>query len=303
MLENAVKQSPEKLMLNWWSKIRWFMVLVLFAIGILRVGQVEQSYPIAIFVATFIGISVLNILYHLQLLKSSNIFASLQIVLDIVFATLVVHLTGGIESSFVWIYLIAVITASLSIETAGGFIAAMIGSMCMLILIISYNYGWLLPVDGADFNVSISNQTIFLISYTGLFSGIAFISSFISGMLHHLSVQIESLTESLSEQTGLTAQSEKQLLENKDNFSKYEEVVAVASSIAGIDHDINNPLTIISLSIRRVKQAAGEYGDEKLSRSATQMTEAINKINGILVRMQKLKRLDLIQDERNNQQG
>jgi len=303
MLENEVKQSPEKLMLNWWSKIRWFMVLVLFAIGILRVGQVEQSYPIAVFVGTFIGISVLNILYHLQIIKSNHAVASLQIVLDIVFATLVVHLTGGIESSFVWIYLLAVITASLSIETAGGFIAAMIGSMCMLILIISYNYGWLLPVDGADFNVSISNQTIFLISYTGLFSGIAFISSFISGMLHHLSKKIEILTKSLDEQTGLVAETEKQLLDNKGNFSKYEEVVSVASSIAGIDHDINNPLTIISLSIRRVKQAAGEYGDEKLSRSATQMTEAINKINGILVRMQKLKRLELIQDERKNQQG
>lgn len=303
MLENAVIQSPEKLMLNWWSKIRWFMVLVLFAIGILRVGQVEQTYPIAVFVATFVGITILNILYHLQLLKSNNLVSSLQIVLDIVFATLVVHLTGGIESSFVWIYLLAVITASLSIETAGGFIAAMIGSMCMLILIISYNYGWLLPVDGADFDVSISNQTIFLISYTGLFSGIAFISSFISGLLHHLSIKIEKLSVTLNEQTDKIATAEKELIESKGDFGKFEEVVSVASSVAGIDHDINNPLTIISLSIRRVKQAAGEYGDEKLSRSATQMTEAINKINGILVRMQKLKRLDLIQEKRKNQQG
>ncbi len=303
MTKNEMKQSPEKSMLNWWSKIRWFMVLVLFAIGILRVGQVEQTYPIAVFVGTFIGISVLNILYHLQILKTTSLISALQIILDIIFATLVVHLTGGIESSFVWIYLLAVITASLSIETAGGFIAAMIGSMCMLILIILYNYGWLLPVDGADFEVSISTQTIFLISYTGLFGGIAFISSFISELLRDLSHKIESLGVNLGEQQILTTDAENELIRNKDDFSKYEEVVAEASYIAGIDHDINNPLTIISLSIRRVKQAAGEYGDEKLSRSATQMTEAINKINGILVRMQKLKRLDLIQEERKKQQG
>jgi len=105
---------------RWWSKVRWFMVLILFAIGILRVTQINQTYPIVIFITTFLGICILNILFYLQIIKTNSLFSSLQIVLDILFATFVVHLTGGLDSSFVWIFLIAVITASLAIENSGG---------------------------------------------------------------------------------------------------------------------------------------------------------------------------------------
>ena len=164
--------ETEKTMYRWWSKIRWFMVIILFAIGILRVQQSPQSFPIIIFVAVFFGICILNILYHIQILKSNNIFGTIQIILDVVFATLIVHLTGGIESSFVWIYLIAVLTASLSIEKGGGFISALIGTMSLLTLILFYNFEWLIPIDGSNFNSDVSLQTIFLISYTGLFTTI-----------------------------------------------------------------------------------------------------------------------------------
>jgi two-component system sensor histidine kinase PilS (NtrC family) len=179
--------NPEIQMYKWWSKIRWFMVLILFAIGILRVSQIEQTYPIVVFVVTFVGICVLNILFHLQIIKSNILFGSLQIILDIIFATLVVHLTGGLNSPFVWIYLLAVITASLSVETTGGVLAAMIGSMCLLMLILMYNFGWLSQVSGEPFNADIPSQTIFLISYTGLFGGIAFFSNFISDMIKKIS--------------------------------------------------------------------------------------------------------------------
>ncbi|MCD6102279.1 MAG: histidine kinase, partial [Candidatus Cloacimonetes bacterium] len=78
-------------------------------------------------------------------------------------------------------------------------------------------------------------------------------------------------------------------------------VVQTAANIAGIDHDINNPLSVISLSLSRVKKAAAEYDDEKLFKSSNQMTEAINKINGILTRLQELKKLELIKEERKKQ--
>lgn len=295
--------NPEKLMYSWWSKIRWFIVIVLFAIGILRVNQIQQTYPTIVFIITFLGISVLNILYHLQILASNIWVSALQIVLDITFATLVVHLTGGMESHFVWIYLVAVITASLSIDKAGGFISAMIGSMSMLLLIMTYNYNWLEPVSGHAYSSDIPSQTIFLISYTALFSGMAFISSFISTLLKQVASRTLELRIELHDQAEKIAKSNEILESNQSSISKYQEVIETAASIAGIDHDINNPLTIISLSIRRIKKAASEYNDMKLIKSSEQMTEAINAINGILVRLQKLKRLELIKEERNKQQG
>jgi signal transduction histidine kinase len=293
--------NHELQMNKWWSKIRWFIVLILFAIGILRVNQIQETYSIVVFVSTFIGICVLNMLFHMQLIKTNILFSSLQIVLDIVFATLVVHLTGGLNSSFVWIYLIAVITASLNIENVGGILAAMIGSMCLLTLILMYNFGWLATVNGGTFDADISSQTIFLISYTGLFSGIAFISNFLSDLMKKIAVNTQKSNNFLKEQEGVISEKQKEIIQNKKTLEKYKEVVSVAASLASIDHDINNPLTIISLSIRRVAKAAQDHKDDKLIKASDQMTEAINGINGILARLQKLKNLELIQKESKNQ--
>ncbi|MBN2460340.1 MAG: histidine kinase [Candidatus Cloacimonetes bacterium] len=294
--------NPEKLMYNWWSKVRWFIVIVLFAIGILRANQTLQTYPSMILVVTFLGISILNVLYHFQILFPSSAMGAVQIVLDIIFATLVVHLTGGLQSDFVWIYLIAIITASITIEKMGGFISAMIGSMCMLFLLITYNYGWLIPVNGSQ-SIDVPSQTIFLLSYTALFSGIAFIASFISNILKKLSQQNKKIREELADVEKNFDIKKQEIEQNISDISKYRDVVKVGARLASLDHDINNPLTIISLSLRRLKKAAQEYKDDKLSKSAAQMEEAINNINGILVRLQDLKRLDLIKEERNKLQG
>ncbi len=286
---------------KWWSKIRWFIVLILFAIGILRVNQIQEMYPIVVFVSTFIGICVLNLLFHMQIIKTNILFSSLQILLDIVFATLVVHLTGGLNSSFVWIYLIAVITASLNIENLGGILAAMIGSMCLLMLILMYNFGWLATVSGETFDADVASQTIFLISYTGLFSGIAFVSNFLSDLMKKIAVETQKSKDLIKEQESVISEKQNEIIQNKESLEKYKEVVSVAASLASIDHDINNPLTIISLSIRRVIKAAQDYKDDMLVKSSDQMTEAINGINGILARLQKLKNLELIQKESKNQ--
>ena len=96
----------------------------------------------------------------------------------------------------------------------------------------------------------------------------------------------------------ILTEKQKTIINNKQKEEQYEEVVRIASSLAGLDHDINNPLTIISLSIRRILNASAEYKDEKLRKAGNQMTEALNKINGLLNRFQKLKRLELIQNER-----
>jgi two-component system sensor histidine kinase PilS (NtrC family) len=299
---DALEITNHEIQMNkWWSKIRWFIVLILFAIGILRVNQIQEMYPIVVFVSTFIGICVLNILFHMQIIRTNILFSSLQIVLDIVFATLVVHLTGGLNSSFVWIYLIAVITASLNIENSGGILAAMIGSMCLLMLILMYNFGWLATVNNGTFDVDISSQTIFLISYTGLFTGIAFISNFLSDLMKKIAITTQKSKDLLKEQETVIAEKQKEIIQNKSILNKYKEAVSVAAPLANIDHDINNPLTIISLSIRRVVKAAQDHKDDKLIKASDQMTEAINAINSILVRLQKLKNLELIQKESNNQ--
>lgn len=290
--------DPEKSMYNLWSKVRWFIALVMFAIGILRIGQVGQSYPLIFFIAVFIGINLLNILFHLQIIIASNLSKYIQVFLDIVFATLVVHLTGGIESSFVWIYLVAVITASVVVEKSGGFVAAMVGVVCLLLLVIMYNVGWWLPVDGSTFQADTPSQVIFIISYTGLFTGVAFITSFTSRILRRTALKSSDVRSTIEQQKEQLLEKRKIILNQNNQIEKHKEVVDIAASIAGIDHEINNYLTVFSLSLRRLEKAGEEYKDEELSKTSRQMADSVKGIKDILLKFQDLKQLDLIKEKR-----
>lgn len=289
--------NSEKRMYNLWLKTRWFIPLVMLVIGILRIGEVGRSYPITPLVVGLIGITLLNILFYLQSLKPVMLVKIIQTVLDIVFATLVVHLTGGIESSFVWVYLIAVVTASLTFGKYGGFISAVISSVCLIILILGYNTGILLPVNKI-LKADISFQIIFLISYIGLFAGIAFIISSISYIMKKVSSQSSNLEGKIDSQKSKALEKQKLIEKDEEQLKKYQEIVDVAASIVGIDHDINNQLTVFSLSVTRLRRAGEEYKDEKLSKTAEQMNNSLENIKKILSRLQDLKQLELIKEKR-----
>ena len=293
MEKNQINKN-EQSVFYWWLKIRWFMVMVLFAVGILRVNQQEQSYPIIIFIAAFLGICTLNILFHLLIIKPNKSVIAIQIVLDTLFAAIIVHLTGGMESNFVWIYLIGILTASLSTEKVGGFLAAMISSMFLLLILIFYNSGWLLPINGKIFETDIPTQTIFFISYITLFSGVSFILTHITDLLRMTLINFNETFEKCEE-------TENQLNKCKKNNKEYKEVAKQAAIVAGLDHAINNSLNTISLSSARINKAAKEYQDDKLHKTNEILADAISKITQNLEKIKKLKKFDIIKELRDKE--
>ncbi|NQV18456.1 MAG: histidine kinase [Armatimonadetes bacterium] len=288
-----IKRSEQSIF-YWWLKIRWFMVFVLFAIGILRVNQQEQAYPIIIFIAVFLGICILNFLFHLLIIKPNRSVIAIQIVLDTLFATIIVHLTGGFESNFVWIYLIGILTACLSTEKTGGFLAAMIGSMFLLFLMIFYNSGWLLTINGKIFEVDIPTQTIFFISYITLFSGVSFILTHITDLLKMTLIKYNEISDKCEE-------TKTQLNEYKKNNLQYQKIAKQAAIVAGLDHAINNSLNAISLSSARINKAAREYEDDKLHKTTEILADSISKITQNLEKIKKLKKFDIIKEIRDKE--
>lgn len=293
MVNDQISKT-EQSVFYWWLKIRWFMVMVLFAIGILRISQQEQSYPIIIFVAAFFGICILNLLFHLLIIKTNKSVIAIQIVLDTLFATIIVHLTGGLESNFVWIYLIGILTASLSTEKTGGFLAAMISSMFLLLILIFYSSGWLLPINRKIFETDIPTQTIFLISYITLFSGVSFILTHITDLLRITTINYYETSKKCEE-------TEIQLNESKKNNEEYQEVAKQAAIVAGLDHNINNSLNAISLSSARINKAAREYRDDKLHKTTEILADSISKITQNMEKIKKLNKFDIIKKIRDKE--
>lgn len=261
--------------------IRWFMVVVLFSIGLLHISFNETMVQTILFFGVFTGIVALNLLFQIQSHAAKQWVVVFQVILDIVFATIVVHLTGGLNSFFVWVYLIGVITAALTIKQNGGLLAGLTGSFSLLILILLYKNGVLVPTESS--NMDVAGSTVYILSYTGLFCGVALIANYLSDQLIYQRNLEKELTESLSKLSSLE-EVQKQL----------SELIPILKDVGHIDHDINTPLCVITLSLGRVKRYANEYQNEGLNKSNNEIMEAVNKISIILQRLQPMKQHPLL---------
>ncbi len=263
--------------------IRWFMVTVLFSIGILHIRFQERMAQSLVFFGVFLGIVALNLLFQLQVSFRKMIVIVFQIVLDLIFATLVVHLTGGPSSYFVWIYLIAVITASLTIPRFGGVIAGLASSMFLMILMVMYQNNIMSPNSSNPLDVT--GSTVYILSYTGLFCGVAFLAGYLNEQLGLVKTKTARIEEMQSE---LEACKQKEA-EHKELRRDLDDLLRVLKDIARLDHDINTPLCVISLSISRVKKIAMELENDSLGKTGAEITESVNKISALLKRLEALK--------------
>ena len=282
--------------LKWWSSIRWYIVIVLFSIGMLRIHSMP-IYIISAFLVTFAGTVILNLFFHVQIINENRFFCSLQILLDILFSTIIVHLTGGIESPFVWSYIVAVVTASLTVEKTGGILAGLIGSMALMALLLLYNFD-VITFLNKEVSYDTSTMTTFLLSYTGLFTGIAFISNYISDFIKSM---LKKEQEVISQNTQQEIFINEMIIEHDNHakeIDKYRSIIPIAKDLSHLDHDINTPLCVISLSLTRVKQAAAMLKNNQLAKSGNEITEAVNDITTLLKRLKPLKEHELIKEKR-----
>jgi len=279
-------------LLRWWALVRWFMTIVMFSIGILHINFYERGYQNILFFGAFVGIIGLNLLFHLQssLLRVWTVI--FQIVLDLVFATILVHLTGGLGSSFVWVYLVSIITASLTVPKTGGVMAGLVGSLSLLTLIVLYRQN-VLATNTYSY-LDMSGSTIYILSYTGLFCGVALIASYLGDQLG-LFVNMRKET---SELTAKRFELEQQVSSLVQRLNEWENLKPALNDIAKLDHDLNTPLCVISLSLGRITKYGIELQNEGLQRTGNEITEAMNRISQILLRLDSLKKSPLIDSKK-----
>lgn len=264
--------------LKWWSNLRWFMILVVMCVGTLEILKSDTEYEPLVYLGVFGGMIALNLYFHLQQRKESKSAIILQIVLDVVFATLSVHLTGGPASYFSWLYLIPVITASLLIPKTGGVTTGMIGTFSLLGLLALYRLDLLqAPVSTPD-----GFGTIYLLSFTGLFC----IAGFVVNYLNDLTIDAgDDVKKGESELAILTENLDNVLQENK----RLENIAKSVERIKWIDRDVNTHLCVISLTLKKFKKIAVELEHDELGAATNDIADSVNKIIAILESMEKFR--------------
>ncbi len=151
------------------AKLKWLMALrvvivtvllgasIVLQVGYGHIGKTTTSFSYLI-ASTY----CLTIVYSLLLnrLKRIALLAYVQICLDLVFETVLVYLTGGIESPFSPFYMITAIAASIILGRKGGSRTASLASILFGILV-DLQYFRLLP--GMEASPYSTRETLYLL--------------------------------------------------------------------------------------------------------------------------------------------
>ena len=123
------------------TKLNWLMfsrvMIVTFLLGSTLLidfkdtSRILGPYLISLYVV--IGATyALTLIYAFLCRRIKNLvpFAYVQIILDLVYVTLIVYITGGIDSIFSFLYILSIINASILLYRQGGLLIASLSSVC-----------------------------------------------------------------------------------------------------------------------------------------------------------------------------
>ncbi len=215
------------------------VVLVTLMMGFTAAVQLKEGgrvlapslISIYILIATSYLLTILSLI-TLKLIEKSDRFADLQIASDILLATALIYVTGGIDSIFSFLYIFIIIGAGIVLQGRWVILSASLSSIL---------YGALLDLQYFGYLPVIENPLSQPQSYSGMqvfyrvFGNIAAFHT-VAFLSRHLFVQLKKTRERLKD--------------SEEAVRRAEKLAAVGQLASGIAHEIRNPLASMSGSIQ-----------------------------------------------------
>jgi len=188
---------------------------------------------------------ILSLIYFLlyQGWKRYDRQAYIQIFFDLMWTTAIVYISGGLAGSFYFIYVFAIIAASIVISGRASYLTAAM-SCVFFGGLVSMMYNNLIPVYGADggADISLARVIITITVSWSVFFLVAFLMNYLTGSLRRTREALE-----LAERE----------LELKKNLALMGDVSA------HLAHEIRNPLAAISGSIQVLRNEMSLSADQE----------------------------------------
>ena len=175
-----------------------------------------EPYLICLY-AIIVSTYSLNLLYILVLNRIKNLvsFTYFQIILDLVYVTAIIYITGGIESIFSFLFILSIINASILLYRQGGFAIASASSIFYGTCLDLEYYGILPPLFGQTPSILAYKASEIIYTITINIAGFyatAFLSSFLAEQVrkskkdlkekeisfNHLEVLHENIVQSIA---------------------------------------------------------------------------------------------------------
>ena len=233
---------------SFYHKLKWlvffrliFTTFLLMATIVLQLKENPSPLdpPLLFLYGLTCGIFFVSFFYSLILryIKREVLFVYIQIGLDTIFVSLIIFITGGFSSIFLFLYLVVIIYSSIFLFRKGSMITASFCSAQYGIIIVLEYYNILRPAVNEDI-IYASTYDLDYLFYKVLIVLFSFFSvAFLSSLL---SREVEETKKELK------------VMENR--IKQVEKLAVIGKIGAGIAHELKNPLASLTGSIQMLKE-------------------------------------------------
>jgi len=177
--------------LVWLTRVRFLLITLLMVVVVILQEYTHLAVPARLFLSLIILWYTLATFYSILLrwVPVVRWLAPLEIVCDLLLVTGLIYLTGGHESYFIPLYLLAIIIASILFSRRATFLIAGL-SFILLGGLVEFVYYGVLPRTAVDMPSATALQT-WIVSNMCAFLAVAYLSSLLTQSLRRQTVELE----------------------------------------------------------------------------------------------------------------
>jgi two-component system sensor histidine kinase PilS (NtrC family) len=238
----------ERSWLAWLGKVRVIILTCLLGIELAVLRLTPSPLPVKPFVTTILLWCALSVFYTLLLSfwQEHRVQSLLQVLTDLAMVTLVVHVTGGVDSSLNFLYPLVIIVACILLPRRWAFLTAAL-AFILYGTVIELAYYGAIPSYATSHTDLKSLQAIILLNLFG-YLGVAYLAGQLAARLRRLDVQLQDTSGAL------------------ENLQALHENIIQAISGGLITTGLEGHITLVNAAARKLlERSEGELLGEPVS--------------------------------------
>jgi two-component system sensor histidine kinase PilS (NtrC family) len=189
--------SDERNWLTWLVKVRILILMVLLAIELAVIRLTPSPLPIMPFLTGMVLWFVLSLffLFLVSVWREHRLQAILQVLSDLAMVTLVVHVTGGIDSSLNFLYPLIIVVACMLLPRVWGYLSAAL-AFILFGTILELDYYLVVPSYSTSHPKLKALQVVIFVNLFAYFA-IAYLAGLLMSKLRQVDVQLKDASGAL----------------------------------------------------------------------------------------------------------
>ncbi|MBZ5657651.1 MAG: PAS domain S-box protein [Acidobacteriia bacterium] len=189
--------TDERSWLTWLVKVRILILTVLLAIELAVIRLTPSPLPVMPFLTGMVLWFVLSLffLFLVPVWQEHRLQAKLQVLSDLAMVTLVVHLTGGIDSSLNFLYPLVIIVACMLLPRAWSYLSAAL-AFILFGTILELDYYGAIPSFSSSHPKLEALQVVIFVNLFAFFA-IAYLAGLLVAKLRQVDVQLKDASGAL----------------------------------------------------------------------------------------------------------